>query len=84
MRVNHCPVAKSNSSRWFKSGKIAAEETVFQGLLLRCFRWVESFVGRGIWNSPRTTSRCFHALKPRPETSARDFAQHLDPSLTRF
>jgi hypothetical protein len=33
-------------------------------------------------NSPGITSGCFHVLKSQPETSVRDFAQHLDPSLT--
>ena len=33
-------------------------------------------------NSPGITSGCFPALKSQPETSVRDFAQHLDPSLT--
>ena len=33
-------------------------------------------------NSPTTTSGCFYALQSQPETSVRDFTQHLDPSLT--
>ena len=33
-------------------------------------------------DSPKITSGCFHALKSQPDTSVRDFVQHLDPSLT--
>ena len=35
-------------------------------------------------NSPKLTSGCLRALKSQPETSVRDFAPQLDPSLTRF